>query len=88
MTAEERIQAALAELGAAIVALVNETAAPRSPSVPVELLSVDAFARRAGIGRSTAYLMVAAGDVRSVKVRGRRLIPASEPARLAQEGWR
>jgi hypothetical protein len=53
-------------------------------AAPVELVSVAEFARRAGIGRSSAYLGVADGSVRSVKVRGRRLVPASELARLAE----
>jgi hypothetical protein len=79
--AEYRVRAAVAELANALVALA---AVERRPATaPVELVSVAEFARRAGIGRSSAYLAVADGTLRSVKLRGRRLVPASELVRLA-----
>lgn len=79
---EDRVRAAVAELADALLAVARESAAPARQVAPVELISVAEFARRAGIGRSSAYLSVADGSVRTVKVRGRRLVPASELGRL------
>ena len=81
MTPEARVRAAVEELADALLAVAREPAA--RDAAPVELISVAEFARRAGLGRSSAYLSVADGSLRSVKVRGRRLVPASELARLA-----
>lgn len=81
---EARVRAALAELADALVALAQPVPS-RQVVGPVELLSPAAFARRAGLGRSTTYLAIADGSVRSVKIRGRRLIPASELVRLGDE---
>jgi excisionase family DNA binding protein len=80
---ETRVRAAVAELADAIVALAAAEHRP-STTAPVELLSVAEFAHRAGIGRSSAYLMVADGTLRSVRLRNRRLVPASELGRLAE----
>jgi hypothetical protein len=82
MTPEDRVRVAVEELTAALLAIARETPASGSAAA-VELVSVAEFARRASLGRSSAYLGVADGSVRSVKVRGRRLVPASELARLA-----
>jgi hypothetical protein len=82
VTGEERVRAAIAELGDALIALAREQA-PAVADGPVELLDVEAFAQRAGIGRSSAWLAVSSGSVRSVKVGGRRVVPASELSRLA-----
>jgi excisionase family DNA binding protein len=82
MTPEERVRVAVEELADALLAVAREPAA--RTAAPVELISVAEFARRAGLGRSSAYLSVADGSLRSVKVRGRRLVPASELARLAE----
>lgn len=79
---EARIRAALAELGEALIELSRDRQAPSKELGPVDLLDVETFSRRAGIGRSTAWLMVADGSLRSVKIRGRRLVPSSELARL------
>jgi hypothetical protein len=81
--AEERVRVAVAELAEALLAAARESRPP-GPSAPVELLSPAAFARRAGLGRSSVYVALATGDIRSLKVRGRRLIPASELVRLAE----
>lgn len=80
--AEARVRAAVDELAAALLALARAGRPEHDPAA-VELLGVAEFARRAGIGRSTTYIAVADGSLRSLKVRGRRLIPASELARLA-----
>jgi excisionase family DNA binding protein len=82
--AEDRVRVAVAELAEALLAVARESAAPARDVSPVELISVAEFARRAGLGRSSAYLAVADGSLRTVKVRGRRLVPASELARLAE----
>jgi multidrug efflux pump subunit AcrA (membrane-fusion protein) len=82
--AEDRVRAAVAELADALLAAALETAPVQRDNAPVELLSVVAFARRAGIGRSSAWLAVADGTVRTLKIRGRRVVPASELARLAE----
>ena len=80
---DARVRAAVEELADALLAVARESAAPARDAAPVELVSVAEFARRAGIGRSSAYLAVSDGTLRSVRLRGRRLIPASELARLA-----
>ena len=80
----DRLAAAMAELVAALRAEVATERASAPSSVPVELLSIAEFARRTGIGRSSAYLAVADGSIRSVRIRGRRLLPASEITRLAE----
>jgi hypothetical protein len=80
---EARVRAAVEELADALLAVARESAAPSRVAAPVELVSVAEFARRAGIGRSSAYLAVSDGTLRSVRLRGRRLVPASELARLA-----
>jgi hypothetical protein len=84
VTSEDRVRAAVEELADALRAVARESRPQARDAAPVELVSVAEFARRAGIGRSSAYLGVADGSVRSVKVRGRRLVPASELARLAE----
>jgi hypothetical protein len=84
VTSEDRVRAAVEELADALLAVARESRPQARDAAPVELVSVAEFARRAGIGRSSAYLGVADGSVRSVKVRGRRLVPASELARLAE----
>ena len=81
MTPEDRVRAAVEELADALLAVAREPAA--RDTARVELISVAEFARRASLGRSSAYLGVADRSIRSVKVRGRRLVPASELARLA-----
>ena len=82
MTAEERIRDACAALADALVAATAERAP--TTTAPIKILDIATFARRAGLGRSTAYLLVADGTVHSVKIRGRRLVLASELARLVE----
>jgi hypothetical protein len=81
---EERVRAAVAELADALLAVARETAPAQRDAAPVELLSPATFGRRSGLGRSSVYVALATGDIRSLKVRGRRLIPASELVRLAE----
>ena len=70
-----RLEAAVAELGAAIAELVE--AATRTIDGPPELLSIAAAARHLGIGRTALYHELATGHLRSFKIGRRRLIPAS-----------
>jgi hypothetical protein len=77
----DRIQAAVAELVDALRAEL-QTASPAVVSGPIALLSPVEFARRSSLGRSSIYLAIADQTIRSVRVRGRRLIPASELLRL------
>jgi len=70
-----RLEAAVAELGAAIEELVE--AATRTNGGPPELLSVKEAARRLGIGRTALYHEFTNGHVRSFKVGRRRLVPAT-----------
>ena len=43
---------------------------------------VDEFCHLVGIGRSSFYQLMNSGDLRTVFIRGRRLIPAAEVNRL------
>lgn len=43
------------------------------------------FCRAFGISRSTAYNLMSAGQLRSVRVAGRRLIPADSAEALLQD---
>jgi hypothetical protein len=79
----DRLAAAVTELVAALREDLARLVQPATAPDSVDLLSPAAFARRSGLGRSTVYLAIADGSVRSIKVRGRRLLPSSELARLA-----
>lgn len=74
-----RLEAALAELAEAIRAEVRAEAAP-FPSAPDPLLSVADAARLLGIGRSRLYDEIGRGDLRSLKVGKRRLVPSGSIA--------
>jgi len=84
---EARVHAAAAELANAIVAMAVAERQPRRAAT-VELLSVASFAKKTSLGRSTVYLGVADGSIRTVKIRGRRLVPSSELDRLAERAVR
>ena len=73
-----RLEAALAELAAAIREEVESSA--QAADTPDRLLSVDAAADALGIRRSLAYQLIGSGAIRSVKVGRRRLVPASAVA--------
>lgn len=47
------------------------------PSAPARLLPVSEAARQLGVGRSTVYELINAGDLRAIKVGRRRLIPST-----------
>jgi excisionase family DNA binding protein len=42
----------------------------------------DAFAKVVGLGRTTVYELIRRGEIRSIKIGRRRLIPAEEVDRL------
>lgn len=79
-----RLDAALAELAAAIRDEFAATAAQRAPDGPPALLSIAETARRLAIGRSALYGLIAAGDLRTIKVGRRRLVPADALAEFVQ----
>ncbi len=54
-----------------------ESKAHRAPLAP-RLLRVERAAKLLGISRSTAYELVASGELRSIKVGARRLVPVDE----------
>ena len=50
--------------------------------LPPLAYQVSPFCRRIGIARSTFYELVRKGEIRTVTLGGRRLVPATEVARL------
>jgi len=48
------------------------------------LHSIDAAATRLGVSVSTIWRLIRSGQLRTVKIRGRTLVPESELQRLAQ----
>ena len=77
---ERAIRDALTALGDALVAALAE---PAEDDGMERLLDVKTTARLMSIGRSALYEAMARGQVRSVKVGKRRLVPSGEIARLA-----
>jgi len=70
-----RLEAALAELAAAISAEIAAAAA--TPTAPERLLDVDEAAALLGIKRTAAYGEIQAGRLASLKIGKLRRIPAS-----------
>lgn len=61
------------------------------PNAKFEMLEPDAYTVNAscwkiGVSRSTLYQLMAAGKLRSIKIRGRRMIPTTELRRIVAEG--
>ena len=77
-----RLDAALVELAAAILDEVRADLTDRER--PPELLSIAQASQRLGIGRTAVYDAIGRGELRSLKVGRRRLIPADALAELAQ----
>lgn len=69
-----RLEAAIAEL---VAALRDEAAVGAPVDGPDRLLDLASAAQLLGIGRTALYAEIGAGRIRSIKVRGRRLVPAS-----------
>ena len=75
-----RLEAALAELAAALRdELRAELEAERAPRLD-RLLSVDQAAVALGLGRSLTYQEISSGRLASVRVGRRRLVPSSAVA--------
>jgi excisionase family DNA binding protein len=71
------IEAALVDL---IRSVVRDELA--GAGIGCRALSIEEAARRLGIGRSALYAAIARGEVASVRIGRRRLIPEAEVARL------
>lgn len=80
-----RLEAALAELADAIREEIA-AASTAQAGAPPRLLSIDEAAAAAGIGRSLLYNLIGRGEVRSVRVGRRRLIPSDAVAELIAGG--
>ncbi len=79
LAAEERIRAAVAELGDAILAALADTG-PRD-DVPDKLMSVSLASQALGVSRATLYSgPLRDGSLQSLTIGRRRLIPASAVA--------
>lgn len=78
----DRLTAAVAEL---VDALRAELAAEARPTAADRLYDVDAAAAALGIARSKLYDLITAGELRSVKVGRRRLIPAQAVAEFIRQ---
>ncbi len=74
-TAEQAVRAAVDALAAAILAAVRAEAAP-DPGAPERLLAIPQAAEALGIGRSALYGLIGRGELRTLKVGRRRLVPA------------
>lgn len=77
-----RLEAALAELAAAIRDEVAAAAIP--PAAPERLLDVDEASAALGIGRTALYGLIGRDEIRSITVGRRRLIPSSSVAAYIQ----
>lgn len=75
----DRLEAALAELAAAIRAEVRAEL-EATPAAPERLLSVDEAAALLNLGRTALYGEIMAGRLRSLTVGRRRLVPAESIA--------
>lgn len=78
----DRLTSAIAELVAALRAEMAESRGGQDE--PPKLLSIAEAARRLGIGRSLLYSMIGAGQVRTVKLSRRRLVPSDALADVAK----
>lgn len=49
----------------------------RPPRLPIKAVSVDQAAKMLGIGRTSTFVLVGSGSLRSLKIGSRRLVPIS-----------
>ncbi len=85
MTATEAgVREAVDALAAALLAAVRAQAQPVAAG-PEKLLSVTEAADALGIGRSALYDLIGRGEVRTLKVGRRRLVPSGAIARYIGE---
>jgi excisionase family DNA binding protein len=78
----DRLDAALRELADAIRAEVAAAGVP----APDRLLGIDEAAAMLGLGRSRVYGLIAGGELGSLKVGRRRLIPSSAIREFIEDG--
>ena len=57
----------------------------RNAQPPAVAYTGNDFCRSIGCGRSKFYEMLRAGEIKTVRIGGRRLVPASEAQRLVTE---
>ena len=81
----DRLESALAELAEAIRAELRAELRDVA-GAPDRLLDVGAAAEALSIGRTALYSAISRGQIRSIVVGRRRLIPASAIAELARAG--
>ena len=79
--AEARIREAVAALADSIIAALDD----ETPDAPDRLLDIRTAAEAMSIGRSALYGLIASGELRSVTVGRRRLIPADAIRRYIAE---
>ena len=72
----DRVAAAVAELADALREQLRAELAARRDDPPT-LLDVPSAASALGVSRTTAYNLIASGQLRTVKVGRRRLVPRS-----------
>ncbi len=79
---EAAIRAAAGAFADAIVTAVRAELAkqPSSGAAPERLFSIDEAAAALQVARSTLYQLIGAGELRTIKVGRRRLVPASSIA--------
>ncbi len=75
------------DLAQAIAQTVERRLAERQRPDVDALLSIPEAASLLGVGRTTAYHLISSGELRSVKVRGRRLVPSSALAQVGDPDW-
>jgi excisionase family DNA binding protein len=80
--AEQRVRQAVDGLVAALIDALREQQQATPPDVE-RLLSIPEAAHLTGLGRSSVYELIARGELRSLKVGRRRLVPASAVHELA-----
>lgn len=75
------------ELAAAIAAavLAATQAEPAPTAVPATVLTVDQAAERLQVSRSLIYSQLRSGELKSLRLGRRRLIPAAEVDRIINE---
>lgn len=83
----ERVEAAIRELADAIR---EELRSEMTPTVgaPARLYSVEEAAELLGVGRSLAYDLIHAGELRSIKAGRRRLVSSSAIVEYANRSAR
>jgi excisionase family DNA binding protein len=80
----DRLEVAVREL---VDALREELRLERQAGPP-PLLSVDQAAERLGVSRTSMYGMIRRGELRTIRVGRRRLVPESAIADVVEDGGR